>query len=332
MSGIERRQFITLLGGAAATWPLAARAQRPEGMRRIGVLMNRVADDVDGQARLAAFQQNMQQLGWSVDRNLHMDTRYGGNDVDRERRYAEELVALAPDIMLASGTVSVAALQHATRAVPIVFAAVSDPVGSGVVNSLARPGGNVTGFMNFEYNLSGKWLELLKQIAPRVTRAAVLRNPAIPAGIGQFSAIQAVAPAVGVEVTPIGVQDPEEIERALAAFARSADTGLIVTASALASVHLDRIVALASRLKLPAVYPYRSLVARGALVSYGPDVLDQFRRAAGYVDRILKGEKPADLPVQAPTKYELLINLKTARALGLEMPPMLLARADEVIE
>jgi putative ABC transport system substrate-binding protein len=294
--------------------------------------MNRVADDVDGQARLAAFQQNMQQLGWSVDRNLQMDTRYGGNDVDRERRYAEELVALAPDIMLASGTVSVAALQHATRAVPIVFAAVSDPVGSGVVNSLARPGGNVTGFMNFEYNLSGKWLELLKQIAPRVTRAAVLRNPAIPAGIGQFSAIQAVAPAVGVEVTPIGVQDPEEIERALAAFARSADTGLIVTASALASVHLDRIVALASRLKLPAVYPYRSLVARGALVSYGPDVLDQFRRAAGYVDRILKGEKPADLPVQAPTKYELLINLKTARALGLEMPPMLLARADEVIE
>jgi putative ABC transport system substrate-binding protein len=261
-----------------------------------------------------------------------MDTRYGGNDVDRERRYAAELVALAPDIMLASGTVSVVALQHATRTVPIVFAAVSDPVGAGVVDTLARPGGNVTGFMNFEYNLSGKWLELLKQIAPRVTRAAVLRNPAIPAGIGQFSAIQAVAPAVGVEVTPIGVQSPEEIERALAAFARSADTGLIVTASALASVHLDRIVALASRLKLPAVYPYRSLVARGALVSYGPDLIDQFRRAGGYVDRILKGEKVTDLPVQAPTKYELLINLKTAKSIGLEVSPSILVRADEVIE
>ena len=329
---MRRRNFIKAIAGSAAAWPLAVRAQQSEQMRRIGVLMNRVVDDVDGQARLAVFQQSLQQLGWGVDRNLRMDTRYGGNDVDRERRYAAELVALAPDIMLASGTVSVMALKHATRTVPIVFAAVSDPVGAGVVDTLARPGGNVTGFMNFEYNLSGKWLELLKQIAPRVTRAAVLRNPAIPAGIGQFSAIQAVAPAVGVEVTPIGVQSPEEIERALAAFARSADTGLIVTASALASVHLDRIVALASRLKLPAVYPYRSLVARGALVSYGPDLIDQFRRAAGYVDRILKGKKPADLPVQAPTKYELLINLKTARALGLEIPPMLLARADEVIE
>jgi putative ABC transport system substrate-binding protein len=263
---VKRREFITLVGGAAAVWPLAARAQQSEQMRRMGVLMNRVADDMDGQARLAAFQQSLQQLGWSVDRNLRIDTRYGGNDVDRERRYAAELVALAPDIMLASGTVSVMALQRATGTVPIVFAAVSDPVGVGVVDTLARPGGNVTGFMNFEYNLSGKWLELLKQIAPRVTRAAVLRNPAIPAGIGQFSAIQAVAPAVGVEVTSIGVQSPEEIERALAAFARSADTGLIVTASALASV-LDRIVALASRLNLPAVYPYRNLVARGALAA-----------------------------------------------------------------
>jgi putative ABC transport system substrate-binding protein len=294
--------------------------------------MNRVGDDVDGQARLAAFQQSLQQLGWSVDRNLRIDARYGGNDVDRERRYAVELVALAPDVMLASGTASVTALQHATRTVPIVFAAVSDPVGAGVVNTLARPGGNVTGFMNFEYNFGGKWLELLKQIAPRVTRVAVLRNPAIPAGIGQFSAIQAVAPALGVQVTPIGVQDPEEIERALAAFARSADTGLIVTASALASVHLDRIVALASGLKLPAVYPYRSLIARGALVSYGPDLVDQFRRAAGYVDRILKGGKPADLPVQAPITYELLINLKTAKVIGLDLPATVLARADEVIE
>jgi putative tryptophan/tyrosine transport system substrate-binding protein len=329
---MKRREFITLLSGTAATWPLAVLAQQSEQIRRIGVLMNRVADDMDAEARLAAFQQSLEQLGWSVDRNLRIDTRYGGNDVDRERTYAAELVALAPDIMLASGTVSVAALQHATRTVPIVFAAVSDPVGAGLVNTLARPGGNVTGFMNFEYNLSGKWLELLKQIAPRVTRVAVLRNPAFPAGIGQFSAIQALAPAVGVELTPIGVQDPEEIERALAAFARSADIGLIVTASALASVHLERIVAIASRLNLPAVYPYRSLVARGALVSYGPDLVDQFRRAAGYVDRILKGEKPSDLPVQAPTKYELLINLKTARALGLEIPPMLLARADEVLD
>jgi putative tryptophan/tyrosine transport system substrate-binding protein len=290
---MKRREFITLLSGTAATWPLAVLAQQSEQIRRIGVLMNRVADDMDAEARLAAFQQSLEQLGWSVDRNLRIHTRYGGNDVDRERTYAAQLVALAPDIMLASGTVSVAALQHATRTVPIVFAAVSDPVGAGLVNTLARPGGNVTGFMNFEYNLSGKWLELLKQIAPRVTRVAVLRNPAFPAGIGQFSAIQALAPAVGVELTPIGVQDPEEIERALAAFARSADIGLIVTASALASVHLERIVAIASRLNLPAVYPYRSLVARGALVSYGPDLVDQFRRAAGYVDRILRARSPA---------------------------------------
>jgi putative ABC transport system substrate-binding protein len=331
MSDMRRREFIAVLGIAAA-WPLAASAQQPEQLRLIGVLMNRAADDADGRARLVAFQQAMKDLGWSDGRNIRIDTRWGENDVNRTGKYAAELVALAPDIVLAGGTASVAALQHVTRTLPVVFAGVADPVGAGLVDTLARPGGNVTGFMNFEYNLSGKWLELLKQIAPRVTRAAVLRNPAIPAGIGQFSAIQAVAPSVGVEVRPIGVQDTGEIERALTAFARAADSGLIVTASALASVHVDRIVGLAGRLMLPAVYPYSNIVTRGALASYGPDLIDQFRRAAGYVDRILKGEKPANLPVQAPTNYELVINLKTAKALGLDIPPMLLARADKVIE
>jgi len=333
MSGqIRRREFITLLGGAAAAWPLAARAQQGGNKRRIGVLMNRAADDREGQARLVAFQQALQQLGWSDGRNMWMDTRWGENDIDRSRRYAAELVALAPDVILASGGVSVAALQHVTRTLPIVFAAVGDPVGIGLVDSLARPGGNVTGFMNFEYSLSGKWLELLKQIAPQVTRAAVLRNPAIPAGIGQFSVIQAVAPSLGVDVSPIGVHNLSEIERAVAAFARAADGGLIVTPSALASVFRDRIIALAARHKLPAVYSYRYMATGGGLVSYGPDLVDQFKRAAGYVDRILKGETAANLPVQAPTKYELVINLKTARELGLDVPPTLLARADEVIE
>jgi len=331
MLDLRRRQFLTLLGGAAA-WPLTARARQGDGMRRIGVLMNRAADDREGQARLVAFQQALQQLGWSEGRNMRMDTRWGENDIDRARRYAAELVALAPDVILASGSVSVSALQHVTRTLPIVFAAVGDPVGIGLVDSLARPGGNVTGFMNFEYSLSGKWLELLKQIAPRVTRAAVLRNPAIPAGIGQFSVIQAVAPSLGVDVSPIGVHDLGEIERAVAAFARAADGDLIVTASALASVPRDRIIALAARHKLPAVYSYRYMVTGGGLVSYGPDLVDQFRRAAGYVDRILKGDTAANLPVQAPTKYELVINLKTAKALDLEVPPTLLARADEVIE
>jgi ABC-type uncharacterized transport system substrate-binding protein len=329
---IRRREFITLLGGAAAAWPPAARAQQAGNKRRVGVLMNRAADDPEGQARLVAFQQALQQLGWSDGRNMWMDIRWGENDIDRERRYAAELVALAPDVILAGGGVSVAALQHVTRTLPIVFAVVGDPVGIGLVDSLARPGGNVTGFMNFEYSLSGKWLELLKQTAPRVTRAAVLRNPAIPAGIGQFSVIQAVAPSLGVDVSPIGVHDLGEIERAVAAFGRAADGGLIVTTSALVSVPRDRIIALAARHKLPAVYPYRYMVTGGGLVSYGPDQVDQFKRAAGYVDRILKGEKAADLPVQAPTKYELAINLKTAKALGLTVPPTLLARADEVIE
>jgi putative ABC transport system substrate-binding protein len=283
---VKRREFITLLGGTAAAWPLAVRAQQGERMRRIGVLMNLAADESETGARRAAFLQGLQELGWSEGRNLRIDYRWGVGDNDRHRANAAELAA---------------------------------PV-------------NATGFMILEYGLGGKWLELLKQIAPRVTRAAVLRNPAIPAGIGQFSAIQAVAPSVGVEVSPIGVQDTGEIERALTAFARSADSGLIVTASALASVHVDRIVALVGRLKLPAVYPYSNIVTRGALVSYGPDLIDQFRRAAGYVDRILKGEKPANLPVQAPTNYELVINLKTAKTLGLDIPPMLLARADKVIE
>jgi putative tryptophan/tyrosine transport system substrate-binding protein len=329
---IRRREFITLLGGAAAAWPPAARAQQAGNKRRVGVLMNRAADDPEGQARLVAFQQALQQLGWSDGRNMWMDIRWGENDIDRERRYAAELVALAPDVILAGGGVSVAALQHVTRTLPIVFAVVGDPVGIGLVDSLARPGGNVTGFMNFEYSLSGKWLELLKQTAPRVTRAAVLRNPAIPAGIGQFSVIQAVAPSLGVDVSPIGVHDLGEIERAVAAFGRAADGGLIVTTSALVSVPRDRIIALAARHKLPAVYPYRYMVTGGGLVSYGPDQVDQFKRAAGYVDRILKGEKAVDLPMQAPTKYELAINLKTAKALGLEIPATLLARADEVIE
>jgi putative tryptophan/tyrosine transport system substrate-binding protein len=327
---MRRRQFIALIGGAAA-WPLAAGAQQPQQqMRRIGVLMNRAADDPDGQACVATFQQTLQQLGWSDGGNVRIDTRWGANDVDRDRRYAAELAALAPDVVLAAGTLSVAALQHVTRSLQIVFVQVSDPVGAGLVDTLARPGGSTTGFMIFEYSLSGKWLELLKQIAPRVTRAGVLRDSANPAGIAQFGAIQAAAQSLGVEVSPLSVHDAAEIERAVAAFARSANGGLIVTGSA--EVHHDLITKLAVRYKLPAVYNDRIFVADGGLISYGPDRMDQFRRAAGYVDRILKGEKPADLPVQAPTKYELTINLKTAKALGLDVPATLLARADEVIE
>jgi putative ABC transport system substrate-binding protein len=329
---MNRRGLITLLGGAAAAWPLAARAQQAERMRRIGVLISRAADDPQAQARFAAFQQALQQLGWSDGRNVRIDIRGSENDADRARRYAQDLVALAPDVFLADGTVALASLRHVTRALPIVFAAVADPVGAGFVDSLSRPGGNITGFMNFEYGFSGKWLELLKQIAPQVTRAAVIRDPAMTAGTAEFSAIQALAPALGVEVTPIGVDDIGVIERAVEAFARSANGGLIMTGGAFSAVARDLIITLATRHKLPAVYPFRDMVTAGGLVSYGPDYADQFRRAAGYVDRILKGEKPADLPVQAPTKYELVVNLTTAKALGLTVPPTILARADEVIE
>jgi putative ABC transport system substrate-binding protein len=329
---MHRRHAMTLLGGAAA-WPLAARAQQqPERMRRIGVLMNRAADDPDGQTRVAAFQQALQELGWADGRNVRIEIRWGEDNVDRERRYAAELVALAPDVVLASGGLSVAALQQVTRTLPIVFTSVIDPVGAGSVETLARPGGNTTGFMLFEYSLSGKWLDLLKQIAPGVTRVAVLRDPGVPSTMVMFGAIQNAAHALGVEVRPIRIQDPGEIERAVAAFISSANGGLIVTTSASVSVHRDLIIALAARHRLPAIYPYCYMVTGGGLMSYAPDQLEYFRRAAGYVDRILKGEKPADLPVQAPTKYELVINLKTAKALGLDVPLPLLGRADEVIE
>jgi putative ABC transport system substrate-binding protein len=329
---MRRREVISLLGAAAVPWPLAARAQQGEPMRRIGVLMNAAADDPEDQAEVAAFQHVLQQLGWSDGRNMRIDIRWGENDVDRERKYAAELVALAPEVVLASGTLSVAAFQHITRTLPMVFVRVSDPVGAGFVDSLARPGGNTTGFMLFEYSSSGKWLELLKQIAPSVTRAAILRDPANPAGIAQFGAIQAAAQSLGVEVSPISVRDAGEIERAVAAFARSKNGGLIVTPSASESGHRDLIIALAAQHRLPAVYAFRANVTGGGLISYGVDHVDQFRRAATYVDRILKGEKPADLPVQAPTKYELVVNLKTAKALGLTIPPSVLTRADEVIE
>jgi putative ABC transport system substrate-binding protein len=328
---MKRREFITMLGGTAAAWPLAARAQQAERMRRIGVLMHLAATDGEGQARFTAFQQRLQQLGWADGRNARIDTRWGANDADR-RRYAAELVVLTPDVILASTTLAMVALQQATRTVPIVFANVADPVGAGFVQSLARPGGNATGFMVFDYGLSGKWLERLKEIAPKVTRAAVIRDAANPAGIGQFAVIQSVAPSFGVELTPVVARDGGEIERAVTAFARSPNGGLIVLGSALGARHSDLIVMLAARHRLPAVYPFRYFVAGGGLISYGPDSIDQYRQAAGYVDRILKGEKPADLPVQAPTKYELVINLKTAKTLGLDVPPMLLARADEVIE
>jgi putative ABC transport system substrate-binding protein len=328
---MRRREFITLLGGAAA-WPLASRAQQGERMRRIGVLIPYAADDPEGQARIAAFLQALQQLGWTEGRNVRIDIRRTLGDTDRARRYAAELVALAPDVILASGTSTVGPLLQATRTVPIVFPVIGDPVGAGFVDSLARPGGNATGFMSREYSLSGKWLELLKEIAPSVTRVAVLRDAALSAGPVQFGVIQAVAPSLRVEVNPINLRDAGEIERAIAAFAGSPNGGLILTGGATSLLHSDLIITLAARHKLPAVYPYRHIVTGGGLIFYGANFYDQYRRAAGYVDRILKGEKPADLPVQAPTKYELVINLKTARALGLEVPPTLLARADEVIE
>jgi putative ABC transport system substrate-binding protein len=329
---IGRREFIATLGSAAAAWPLAARAQQPERMRRVGVLLPTAADDPLSMPRIAAFLQGLQQLGWTDGRNVRIDYRWGTGDPDRYRRYAAELVALAPDAILAGSGATMPALLQATRTVPMVFVLVVDPVGAGYVASLARPGGNATGFTMFEYGTSGKWLELLKQIAPGVTYAAALRDSANPAGIGQFAAMQGVAPSLGVELRPFDVRDAGEIERAVATFARSSNGGLIVTASALAAIHRELIIALAARHRLPAVYPFRFFVSGGGLISYGPDLVDQFRHAAGYVDRILKGEKAADLPVQAPTKYELVINLKTANALGLTVPPTLLARADEVIE
>jgi putative ABC transport system substrate-binding protein len=330
---MRRREFITLFGGAVVMWPLAARAQQGERVRRIGVLVASAADDSEFQARIAAFLQGLAQLGWTDGGNVRIDVRWATANATDLRRHAAELAALAPDVILsASGTTTAAPLLQATRTVPIVFTIVIDPVGAGFVASLARPGGNATGFVMFEYSLSGKWLDLLKQIAPGVRRVAVLRNPAIASGIGQFAAVQAAAPSLGVEVSPVDVRDASEIERAVAAFARSPNGGLIVTPSPSAALHRNMIVTLAARHKLPAVYGSHLMVRAGGLMSYSTDLIDQFRRAAGYVDRILKGEKPADMPVQAPTKYELVINLKTAKALGIEVPPMLLARADEVIE
>ena len=328
---MNRRAFIAAMGGAAA-WPMIARAQQSDRVRRIGMLMNRAADDPEGQAGVAAFQQGLQQLDWSDGHNIRIDIRWGAGDAQRFRRYAAELVALAPDVILAAASGAAAALQEATLTVPIVLVNVTDPVGAGYVATLARPGGNTTGFAFVEYSMGGKWLELLKQIAPGVTRAAVIRDAAIAAGIGQFGAIQSVAPSFGVELIPLGMRDAGEIERAIAAFARSPNGGLIVTTTPAAVAHRELIITLAAQHKLPAVYFQRSFVTGGGLISYGPDPVDQYRRAAGYVDRILKGEKPADLPVQAPTKYELAINLKTAKALGLEIPHSLLTRADEVIE
>ena len=331
---VRRRNFITLLGGAAA-WPLAAQAQQNDRVRRIGVLMG-VADDPEGQTRVAALKQGLQELGWTDGRNIQIEARFGGADTARIRADAAELVALAPDVIVGQTTPVIRVLRQATSSIPIIMAAVNDPVDQGFVSSLAHPGGNttgyVTGFSQFKYGLSGEWLELLKEVAPKVTRAAVIRDPAIASGIGQFDAIQAVAPSLGVEVSPFNVRDAGEIERTITAFSHSSNGGLIVTGSALAVVHRELIIALAARNSLPAVYFERLFVTRGGLVSYGPDLSDQFRRAAGYVDRILRGEKPADLPVQAPTKYELVINLKTAKALGLDVPPLLLGRADEVIE
>jgi putative tryptophan/tyrosine transport system substrate-binding protein len=328
---MRRRAFIAALGGAAA-WPLAARAQQSERMRRIGLLVPATVDDSEYQTRLQAFLQGLQQSGWTIGRNVRIDTRWATTKPDDIRRHAAELVALAPEVIVASTSVAVAALQQLTHTVPVVFASVIDPVGAGFVESLARPGGNATGFALFEYGMSGKWLELLKEIAPSVKRVAVLRDSTTAAGIGQLGAIQAVAPAFGVELSLISVRDAPEIERAVTAFARGSNDGLIVTPAPSVLINRDLIIAVAARHNLPAVYPFRFFVNGGGLISCGPDLVDQYRLAAGYVDRILKGEKPADLPVQAPTKYELVINLKTAKALGLDVPQSMLARADEVIE
>jgi ABC-type uncharacterized transport system substrate-binding protein len=329
---IRRREFIFTLGGAAAAWPFAARAQQGKRMRSVGALMPYAANDPHVQIRNAAFLQGLQQLGWTVGNNVQIEYRWSGGSEDDTRKYAAELVALAPDVIFTSGSAGLGPLHRATRTVPIVFTLVPDPVGAGFVESFARPGGNITGFTIFEYGIGAKWLELLKQVAPSVTRVAVVRDPAITAGIGLWGALQSVAPSFGVELRPVDVRDAGEIERALTAFASGPNGGLILTGSAGAVIHRDLIIALAARHRLPAVYYDRYFVAAGGLVSYGSNTVEQFRLGAGYVDRILKGEKPADLPVQGPTKYELLLNLKTAKALGLEFSQSVLARADEVIE
>jgi len=329
---MRRRQFITLASGAALAWPIAAHAQQRERMRRIGVLMSTAVDDPQDPGRLAAFAQGLQELGWTIGRNLRIDYRWGASSPDNTRKYAAELAALAPNMMLASGTIALAAVQQVGHTIPVVFVNLVDPVSGGFVESLARPGGNATGFLLFEYGISGKWLELLKEIAPSVTRVAVLRDATQVSGGGQLGAIQSAASQLGVEFRPVGVRDTREIERGITDFGRGSNGGLIVTASTQAREHLELIIGLAAGNRLPAIYFNRLFVEAGGLISYGPDFVDQFRRAAGYVDRVLKGEKPADLPVQAPTKYELLINLRAAKAIGLEVSPTLLARADEVIE
>jgi putative tryptophan/tyrosine transport system substrate-binding protein len=328
---MQRRDFLTLLGGAAAAWPFAASAQQPDRVRRIGVLSALAEDDPESVTRRATFEQTLKALGWTNGSNLRVDYRWSGNDADRIRKLVAELIALAPDLIVTSGNIVLAPMMQATRTIPIVFVQTVDPVGSGFVKSLARPGGNITGFTQFEYSLAAKWVELLKQIAPHVTRAAVIRDPTRGPGIGQFAVVQAIAPSLGMELSPINPLDVSEMESAIAEFARSPNGGLIVTVGGTA-FHRDLIIALAAKHQLPAVYPYHYFASGGGLISYGPDTIEQYRRAAAYVDRILKGEKPADLPVQAPTKYELVINLKTAKALGLTVPPTLLARADQVIE
>jgi putative ABC transport system substrate-binding protein len=329
---LKRREFITLLGSAAVAWPLGARAQQLERVRRIGIMMNSAADDPEPQGHIAALRQGLQQLGWIEGRNVQFEVRWAGGSAEGYRRYAPEVVAFAPDVIVAAAVPSVAAIQALNRSVPIVFTQAIDPIGAGTVASLSRPGGNVTGFMQFEYSLSGKWPELLKEIAQRINRVGVLRDPSNPAGIGQWAVIQAMAPSLGLEMIPISVREADEIERGIANFARGPNDGLIVPVSARATSRKPLIIEQAARHRLPTVYPYRHFVTSGGLISYGPDLADQYRRAASYVDRIFKGEKPADLPVQAPVKYELAINLKTAKALGLEVPPTLLALADEVIE
>jgi putative ABC transport system substrate-binding protein len=329
---MRRREFITLLGGAAAAWPLAAHAQQPERVRRVGVLLPAAADDSQFQTWVGAFLQALALLGWSIGRNVRIDTRWATANAETIRSHAAELAALVPDVIPAHGNSAVGALLQTTRTLPIVFPVIGDPVAGGFVESLARPGGNATGFMNFDFSFSGKWLEVLKQIAPSVTRVAVLRDPALGSGTSQFAVIQAVAPSLRMEVNPVNMRDAGEIERAITAFARGSNSGLIVTAGGAAQRHRDLIITLAAQHKLPTVYYERFYVAAGGLISYGASLIDQYQRAASYVDRILKGEKPAELPVQLATKFEMVINLKTASALGLEIPPMLLARADEVIE